>query len=465
MASEHSNRRYPSLVADRRYRVVRELEVGDAHFRVGDLVTLIMLIDHQHDSAIEAVFRGPGGVELRLDDRVAAHQAILAAVETHLEPYHAPQANECACGHPPFVGAEFHRRVLGRDPTDGRDAEVAVEKCRSCGAHWLEYALTDAEAVHPHRWCRGAISKGKAKRVTVASAVAVLESLPGYFFGGSSFEESGYWGRGPLSLGIVPRAECKPPWPPPPTYARVREALALWSAGEAITTVCAGCGGPLTVTDLPESCNRWVTCKPGCTRVQFKTESTRREKRDRGAAASEPTIEALVQAALRESPATDDAFDEEMAALAKDAQRVLGVRVGRERDTTYAAGQAILLGVNSADRLVAHGNVERLTDDFNYWRVAVNLSSRGKLWMTTAAEAYELPGPNRWGVEASGRWDLIETDPSTLPWWPQLQPLFELLRARGWREVPHAWRWRNSGEMRQLDDCEGSLFEVLFCEV
>jgi hypothetical protein len=129
-----------------------------------------------------------------------------------------------------------------------------------------------------------------------------------------------------------------------------------------------------------------------------------------------------------------------------------------------AVFRALLIAINSHDELVDHGNIRELNRGFNWWRVGVHVSSRGPLWTVRVSEPVSLPGLNRWGNAEAGSWSPVQSDPAALPFWPRLNPLFELLRSRGWSEMPHAWQERPSGEERQLGD-HATLYEALFREV
>lgn len=88
------------------------------------------------------------------------------------------------------------------DESQGRFGEVSVETCRACGRHWLRYFLEYEAFSKSGRWYRGLISEDVAHTVTPSSAVAILENLDWYFYGGSYFDTAGKKGSGPLAVDL-----------------------------------------------------------------------------------------------------------------------------------------------------------------------------------------------------------------------------------------------------------------------
>jgi hypothetical protein len=90
----------------------------------------------------------------------------------------------CACGEgdwqkrPPAT-----RRVGGCDDTSGRFAEVTVETCSACGAHWLDYFWEDHHDNGIR--CRGLVAAEVAHQVTAANAADTLAALPWYWRSGT----------------------------------------------------------------------------------------------------------------------------------------------------------------------------------------------------------------------------------------------------------------------------------------
>ena len=97
----------------------------------------------------------------------------------------------CACEQGSASYLQFTSRGLGCDETDGQFAEVTCERL------WLGY-LVEYEAVsRSGRWARG-YSDDAAQTITPETAVAYLDGLDWYLYGGSYFD--GITGRrsGPM---------------------------------------------------------------------------------------------------------------------------------------------------------------------------------------------------------------------------------------------------------------------------
>ena len=50
-----------------------------------------------------------------------------------------------------------------------------------------------------------------------------------------------------------------------PELAQINEAIKAYRAGEPVTARCPTCDKALTVTEVPETGELWVTCGTGCT--------------------------------------------------------------------------------------------------------------------------------------------------------------------------------------------------------
>jgi hypothetical protein len=168
----------------------------------------------------------------------------------------------------------------------------------------------------------------------------------------------------------------------------IDEALSSWKAGEPISTRCASCGERLAVVDYPQIGSRWITCEKHCTSAHFKYTPSRSVGEQRKAEAPETDLSALVTRALSQADAPGSTFDQLMRDLVRSARSALKVQVGLEHDMTFAAGQALLIAINSHDELVDHGNIRELNRGFNWWRVGVHVSSRGPLWTVRVSSRF-----------------------------------------------------------------------------
>ena len=98
---------------------------------------------------------------------------------------------ECRCLTPPFDYRDFNSEPLGIDETNGRFGEVSVQSCKTCGSQWLHYFVEYEAFSKSGHWYRGLVSAEALRSLRPESAVALLEGLPWYFYGGSYFETTG----------------------------------------------------------------------------------------------------------------------------------------------------------------------------------------------------------------------------------------------------------------------------------
>lgn len=98
---------------------------------------------------------------------------------------------DCRCYALPFGQQEFLSTFLGVDVTDGRFADVSIERCASCGQHWLHYAFEIEAFTASGRWYRVCISEVESQTVTASTAVEVMSRRDFHFCGGSYFKTNG----------------------------------------------------------------------------------------------------------------------------------------------------------------------------------------------------------------------------------------------------------------------------------
>ena len=112
-----------------------------------------------------------------------------------------PHMTGCVCEQGGARFTEFESRDVGRDETEGRFADVTLNRCRTCGRTWLRYLVEYEAFSRSGRWARGLISEADANTVTPETAVAHLNGLEWYLYGGSYFD--GISGRrsGPMRWG------------------------------------------------------------------------------------------------------------------------------------------------------------------------------------------------------------------------------------------------------------------------
>lgn len=95
-----------------------------------------------------------------------------------------PHMTGCVCEQGSARFSQFETQGVGCDETEGRFADVTLNRCRSCGRLWLRY-LVEYEAL---RWARGLIGEEAAQSITPQAAVDHLNGLEWYLYGGSYFD-------------------------------------------------------------------------------------------------------------------------------------------------------------------------------------------------------------------------------------------------------------------------------------
>jgi hypothetical protein len=107
----------------------------------------------------------------------------------------------CACEHAEAGHAQFETQGLGCDETEGRYADVTLERCRRCGRRWLRYLVEHEARSGSGRWARGLIDDDAARNVTLQTAAAYLDGLDWYLYGGSYFGGNSGRRSGPMPWG------------------------------------------------------------------------------------------------------------------------------------------------------------------------------------------------------------------------------------------------------------------------
>jgi hypothetical protein len=112
-----------------------------------------------------------------------------------------PHMTGCVCEQGGARFTEFESRDVGRDETEGRFADVTLNRCRTCGRTWLRYLVEYEAFSRSGRWARGLIGEEAAQSITPQAAVDHLNGLEWYLYGGSYFD--GIVGRrsGPMRWG------------------------------------------------------------------------------------------------------------------------------------------------------------------------------------------------------------------------------------------------------------------------
>lgn len=109
---------------------------------------------------------------------------------------------DCVCMVPPIHYSNYTEVILGEDYTNGRYGDVSLKTCIHCQRIWLRYYVIYESFSRSGRWYSGVITPKQAKKVKPKNAVALLESLDWYLYGGSYFETYGRMGRGKVNVDM-----------------------------------------------------------------------------------------------------------------------------------------------------------------------------------------------------------------------------------------------------------------------
>jgi len=105
----------------------------------------------------------------------------------------------CPCMTPPIDHRDFVKTELGMDQTQGRFADVAIDRCKHCGALWLVYHYELEGISKSGRWYRGLITSVHAAAATAGNALRILEGLGWHLYGGSYYDTTGKRSDAPLN--------------------------------------------------------------------------------------------------------------------------------------------------------------------------------------------------------------------------------------------------------------------------
>ena len=97
------------------------------------------------------------------------------------------RSQRCVCEEPAAPLTLFESRYVGCDDTNGRFADVTVERCTACGHLWLQYRVEHEAFGRSARWARGRITPEDAAGVTAEMAAQHIDTLDWYIRGGSYF--------------------------------------------------------------------------------------------------------------------------------------------------------------------------------------------------------------------------------------------------------------------------------------
>ena len=108
----------------------------------------------------------------------------------------------CACEKHDLIESEYRTSSVGKDLTDGRNADVSVIQCRLCQRIWIKYAIEFPNSPESARWYKGIIAKKEVAGMKPENAVEYLENLEWYICGGNFFDNKEVFGLGKLNLDL-----------------------------------------------------------------------------------------------------------------------------------------------------------------------------------------------------------------------------------------------------------------------
>lgn len=106
----------------------------------------------------------------------------------------------CICETPPIKYYNYIYCLLGIDKINGRFGEVELLKCHHCQRIWLRYFVEYESISRSGRWYMGILIGKEDEKITVETAVNVLEKMDWYLYGGSFFHTLGKRGKGKLQI-------------------------------------------------------------------------------------------------------------------------------------------------------------------------------------------------------------------------------------------------------------------------
>ncbi|MCD1116925.1 hypothetical protein [Chryseobacterium turcicum] len=108
----------------------------------------------------------------------------------------------CACEKAVLTPSEYRSSEVGKDKTNGRNADVEIIQCRLCQRIWINYVIESAENSESKNWYKGIVAKKDVTQVTPENAIEYIEKQEWYIYGGSDFENPESFGQGKLNLGL-----------------------------------------------------------------------------------------------------------------------------------------------------------------------------------------------------------------------------------------------------------------------
>lgn len=109
------------------------------------------------------------------------------------------ERTNCVCMSPPVQYKAFEVDPQ-RFAEDQHGGEISVQRCKHCSTKWLVYFVEYPSFTASGRWCRGPIHDSELEQINSDNALAFLEQLPWYIYGGSYYKSTGQIGKGHFTV-------------------------------------------------------------------------------------------------------------------------------------------------------------------------------------------------------------------------------------------------------------------------
>ncbi len=102
----------------------------------------------------------------------------------------------CVCERLPPNYKNYISSYLGQDSTNGRYADITIEKCIHCERNWVKYLVEFERFSKSGRFYMGIVAENDLPKLTPKNTIMYIEKLDWYIYGGSYFSTNGEFGKG-----------------------------------------------------------------------------------------------------------------------------------------------------------------------------------------------------------------------------------------------------------------------------
>jgi hypothetical protein len=101
----------------------------------------------------------------------------------------------------------IRERDIGCDETDGRFADVGLQRCARCGRLWIRYQFEFEAFSRSGRWAEALIDAATAAAMTAEAAYRFIHMAPWRIVGGSFYGHAGKRVDSGLDFGTPPEPD------------------------------------------------------------------------------------------------------------------------------------------------------------------------------------------------------------------------------------------------------------------